>query len=153
MTSFRPNEVKLIYPQVKQSEQVRLVGPYQAFEFALQFYDEDTIQHHITTKVILLSGNSTVLGVVTISESAHTYDIVETKFILQAAILANAKSIIIVSNSPNGDIEPSEEEKELKNQIELAAYLFDIELADYLLINSETYYSFAENTIYKPCRK
>lgn len=41
----------------------------------------------------------------TVSESAHTYDIVETKFILQAAILANAKSIIVVSNSPSGDLE------------------------------------------------
>ena len=79
MKSFRPNEVKLIYPTVKQAEQVRLVSPYEAFEFALQFYDEDTIQHHITTKVILLSGNSTVLGVMTVSESAHTYDIVETQ--------------------------------------------------------------------------
>ena len=43
MKSFRPNEVKLIYPTVKQAEQVRLVSPYEAFEFALQFYDEDTI--------------------------------------------------------------------------------------------------------------
>lgn len=147
MKLFRPNEVKLIYPTVKQAEQVRLVSPYEAFEFALQFYDEDTIQHHITTKVILLSGNSTVLGVVTISESAHTYDIVETKFILQAAILANAKSIIMVSNSPNGNIEPSDAEKDLKNQIKLAAYLFDIELADYLLISSEDYYSFSDNNV------
>lgn len=147
MTSFRPYEVKLIYPQVKQSEQVRLVGPYQAFEFALQFYDEETIQHHITTKVILLSGNSTVLGVVTISESAHTYNIVETKFILQTAILSNAKSIIVVSNSPDGNLEPSEGEKELKIQIKATAYLFDIELADYLLISCEDYYSFADNNI------
>ena len=54
MKSFRPNEVKLIYPTVKQAEQVRLVSPYEAFEFALQFYDEDTIQHHITTKVIVI---------------------------------------------------------------------------------------------------
>ena len=147
MKSFRPNEVKLIYPTVKQAEQVRLVSPYEAFEFALQFYDEDTIQHHITTKVILLSGNSTVLGVMTVSESAHTYDIVETKFILQAAILANAKSIIVVSNSPSGDLEPNDAEKDLKNQIKLAAYLFDIELADYLLINNEDYYSFADNKV------
>ena len=43
MKSFRPNEVKLIYPTVKQAEQVRLVSPYEAFEFALQFYDEDTV--------------------------------------------------------------------------------------------------------------
>lgn len=114
---------KTHYPTVKQAEQVRLVSPYEAFEFALQFYDEDTIQHHITTKVILLSGNSTVLGVMTVSESAHTYDIVETKFILQAAILANAKSIIVVSNSPSGDLEPNDAEKDLKNQIKLAAYL------------------------------
>lgn len=147
MKLFRPNEVKLIYPTIKQAEQVRLVSPYEVFEFALQFYDEDTIQHHITTKVILLNGNCTVLGVVTISESAHTYDIVETKFILQAAILANAKSIIMVSNSPNGNIEPSKGEIELKNQIKLAATLFDIELADCLLINNEDYYSFTDNNI------
>jgi len=29
----------------------------------------------------------------------------------------------------------------------LAAYLFDIELADYLLINNEDYYSFADNKV------
>ena len=120
---------------------------FKYLPYGPQFYDEDTIQHHITTKVILLSGNSTVLGVMTVSESAHTYDIVETKFILQAAILANAKSIIVVSNSPSGDLEPNDAEKDLKNQIKLAAYLFDIELADYLLINNEDYYSFADNKV------
>ena len=83
----------------------------------------------------------------TVSESAHTYDIVETKFILQAAILANAKSIIVVSNSPSGDLEPNDAEKDLKNQVKLVAYLFDIELADYLLINNEDYYSFADNKV------
>ena len=61
---------------------------------------------------------------------------------MQAAILANAKSIIVVSNSPSGDLEPNDAEKDLKNQIKLAAYLFDIELADYLLINNEDYYSY-----------
>ncbi len=146
MKTFRPNEVKLVYPN-KSFEKTKVGDSLEAFEFALQFYDEDTIQHHITTKVILLNGNCTVLGVVTVSESAHTYDIVETKFILQAAILANAKSIIVVSNSPNGNIEPSDAEKDLKNQIKLAAYLFDIELADYLLIGSEDYYSFSDNKV------
>ena len=94
MKSFRPNEVKLIYPTVKQAEQVRLVSPYEAFEFALQFYDEDTIQHHITTKVILLSGNSTVLGVMTVSESAHTYDIVETKLYCRLPYLPMPKALL-----------------------------------------------------------
>lgn len=146
-TTFRPNEVKLVYPKVKQSELVRLASAPAVMEFISQFYDEDTIQHHITTKAILLNGNSRVLGVVTISESAHSYDIVEIKFILQAAILANAKSIIIVSNSPNGNLEPGKQEINLKAQIKAAAYLFDIELSDYLLISSEDYYSFADHNI------
>lgn len=145
--SFRPNEVKLIYPPVKQSEQVRLVGPFQAFEFALQFYDEETIQHHITTKVILLSGNCMVLGVITISESAHTYDIVETKFILQAAILANAQGIIVVMNCPDSDMQPCKEMHNLKMQIKAAAYLFNIQLTDFILISEEDYYSFSDNCI------
>lgn len=145
--TFRPNEVKLVYPKVKQSELVKLASASAVMEFISQFYDEDTIQHHITTKAILLNGNSRVLGVVTISESAHSYDIVETKFILQAAILANAKSIIIVSNSPNGNLYPDGQEINLKAQIKAAAYLFDIELSDYLLISSEDYYSFADHKI------
>ena len=48
---------------------------------------------------------------------------------------------------PTTDLEPNDAEKDLKNQIKLAAYLFDIELADYLLINNEDYYSFADNKV------
>ena len=83
----------------------------------------------------------------TISESAHTYDAVETKFRLKAGIHSNAKSSNVVSNSQDSSLEPSDGEKELKMQIKAAAYLFDIELADYLLISSEDYYSFADNNI------
>lgn len=147
MSKFRPNEVKLIYPSVKPEEQVRLVGPFQAFEYALKFYDEDTIRHHIITKVILLSGNCTVLGVVTVSDSAQTYNIMETKFILQAAILANAQGIIVAMNCPDGDVQPCKEMQDLKMQIKAAAYLFNIQLADFILISEEDYYSFSDNCI------
>lgn len=148
MESFRPDEVKLIFPTtIKSTEKPRLETSLEVFEFALQFYDADIIEHHISTKIILLDGGCKVLGVTTISESAQTYDIVETKFILQAAILANAQGIIVVMNCPDGVTEPCEDMQELKNQIKLASYLFNIELTDYMMISKEDYYSFSDNKV------
>lgn len=148
MESFRPDEVKLIYPtKVKPSQRIKLETTLAVFEFALQFYDADTIEHHTSSKVILLDGDCKVLGVYTVSESSHTYDIVETKFILQAAILANARGVIMVENCTSGDVTPNEEVKHLKCEIKLAAYLFDIELVDFMLISGEDFYSFADNKI------
>lgn len=148
MKTFRPNEVKLIYPTtMKSSERPKLENSLEIFQFVLQFYDADTIEHHISTKIILLDGGCKVLGVMTVSESAQTYDIVETKFILQAAILANARGIVVVMNCPDGNVHPCEDMQELKNQIKLASYLFNIELTDYLLISKEDYYSFSDNKV------
>lgn len=146
--TFRPDEVKLIYPTtMKSSERPRLENSLEVFKYILQFYDADTFEHHISTKIILLDGGCKVLGVLTISESSQTYDIVETKFILQAAILANAKGIIVIMNCPDGVVEPCEDMQDLKNQIKLASYLFNIELTDYMMISREDYYSFSDNKV------
>lgn len=142
--SFRPNEVKLIYP-IKELPKEKIENSLSAFEFALRFYDKDTIQHHLTTKIILIDSNNKVLGVATISESAHTYDIVEIKFILQSAILSNAKGVILVSNCTDEDVEPHKATDLLKEQIKKAVNLFDIQLVDYMLITHDNYYSYDDN--------
>lgn len=58
-----------------------------------------------------------------------------------------AQRIIIAHNHPDGEADPSENDKEWhKNLLEIADKL-EIEIVDHLIIGSNGYYSFAENEI------
>ena len=106
---------------------------------------KDTIEHHISTRVILLNGRNQVLGISTISEGALSYNITDIRFIVQLAALSNCKSVIVCINQPSGDIEPTKQDDELVQQVKIALSYIDVELLDYVLYYEEGYHSYSAN--------
>ena len=106
---------------------------------------KDTIEHHISTRAILLNGRNQVLGISTVSEGALSYNITDTRFIVQLAALSNCKSLIVCINLPSGDIEPTKQDDELVQQVKIVLSYIDVELLDYVLYYEEGYYSYSAN--------
>ena len=105
---------------------------------------KDTIEHHISTRVILLNGRNQVLGISTINEGALS-NITDIRFIVQLAALSNCKSLIVCINQPSGDIKPTKQDDELVQQVKIALSYIDVELLDYVLYYEEGYYSYSAN--------
>ena len=67
--------------------------------------------------------------------------------IARHALLCGAAGLVLLHNHPSGCIEPSEDDKKITRRIVAALELFDICVADHLIIGREGHYSFQEHGI------
>ena len=135
--------VELVYRR-KPTKKYKVESARDAYELLVSPF-KDTIEHHISTRIILLNGSNKVLGVSTVSEGALSYNITDVRFILQLAILSNCKGVIICINQPFGDLEPAKLDDELVEQLKIALSYVDIDLLDYILYCEDDYYSYSDN--------
>ena len=67
--------------------------------------------------------------------------------VFKTAILSNAKGIILVHNHPMSDMEPSEDDIAVTEQVSAAGNILGITLVDHIIIGEDgRVFSFAENT-------
>jgi DNA repair protein RadC len=96
-------------------------------------------------KVMLLNRANRVKGIITVGMGGTAACAVDSKIILQAALLSNSNGIIIAHNHPSGNLTPSEADKQITNTIKQACKFQDIALLDHLIITENGYYSFADD--------
>jgi len=96
---------------------------------------------------MLLNTRNQVIAVNYVSMGSLDGSIVTGRELFKAAVLANARSIILVHNHTSGDITPSKEDIEVTRKIAICGTLMDIQLLDHVIIGGYTgnSYSFLEN--------
>ncbi|MDM1465139.1 JAB domain-containing protein [Myroides odoratimimus] len=142
------SEIELIYKsKVKASERPRIDSSYSAFEIALKAWDENKIELLEQFKVLMLSNNNRVLGVLEISSGGITGTVVDLRLIFAALLKAKATAFILVHNHPSGKLQPSDADRQITQKIKQASQILDIALLDHLIITSESYYSFADEGV------
>jgi len=140
------SEVQIIYrTKVKASERPQIKCSKDAYELFMETWDLDTIEHHEEFKLMLLTRSNRVLGIASISKGGINGTVTDVRIVLQYAIKANASGLIVCHNHPSGNLQPSESDTAITRKIKDSAVLMDIQLLDHLIINSDTYYSFADN--------
>jgi len=143
---FKACEVALTYKsKVKASERYKISSSKDAFELLVNnFYSEDTIEHNESFKIILLNQGNKVLGVSSIAEGGISATVADTRIIMQAAILANASSIILSHNHPSGNTNPSSNDNRVTEDVKKACEIMQITLLDHLIVTAENYFSYAD---------
>lgn len=79
-----------------------------------------------------------------ISQGGITGTVTDVRLIMRKALELRAISIIICHNHPSGNMEPSQQDKEITYKIKEAAKFFDIQILDHLVIAGKNYFSFAD---------
>ena len=64
--------------------------------------------------------------------------------IMNRAILLKSSAIILAHNHPSGNLNPSEQDRDITARVKEACKLFDIMLMDHLIIANQLYLSFAD---------
>ncbi|APA92231.1 RadC family protein [Myroides sp. ZB35] len=142
------SEVELIYKsKVKASQRPQITSSYSAYQVALKAWDSNKIELLEQFKVLMLSNNNKVLGVLEASTGGITGTIVDLRIIFSALLKANATAFIIVHNHPSGKLAPSNADRQITRKIKEASKILDITLLDHLIITAESYYSFADEGI------
>jgi DNA repair protein RadC len=94
--------------------------------------------------VIYLNNANTILKTVQISKGGITSTEVDTRIVMQEAVILKATQIILCHNHPSGSVKPSKADIALTEKINKISRIMDIILVDHIIIHRENYYSFAE---------
>jgi len=146
---FNIVEVELHYKtKVKPADRPQITASTDARDILLTAFNEETFEHHEEFYILLLNRNNKVLGIKKHSSGGNAGCIIEAKFIVQAAILANACGVILCHNHPSGNIKPSEADKSITDKVKTGCSIFDIKVLDHIILGEHSkegnYFSFAD---------
>lgn len=146
MKNLKASQVVLSYKnEVKKEDRVKITMSENAYHLLVEdAFDENTIEHHVSVKAILLNVRSEVLGILDVAEGGINESPIDIRVVFQAAMLSNASAIILVRNSPSRSIVPGLEDKSSSNRFKEACRILGFTYHDYLIISPDKYFSFAD---------
>lgn len=107
-------------------------------------WEEGTLGHREQVRVLLLNRANKVLGIFLVSTGGLAGTVCDPKVVFQAALKANASSMILAHNHPSGELIPSEADRQLTRKLVQAGELLDIKVLDHLILTEEGYCSMAD---------
>jgi len=93
---------------------------------------------------LMLDAQNNVRGLQEITRGTLNATLVHPREVFRLAILHGAAGIVVAHNHPSGDVHPSAEDKAVTQQLNEAGKLLDMPLYDHVIINDDSYFSFAE---------
>lgn len=122
-------------------EKYRIKKSKDAFDlFFSQFEDLD----HEHFYVAYLNRANFVMRCELLSVGGLSGTVVDVRMILNRAILLKSSAMILAHNHPSGNLNPSEQDRDITARVKEACKLFDIMLMDHLIIANQSYLSFAD---------
>ena len=94
--------------------------------------------------VLLLNQSATIIDSVRIGVGGLTETVVDVRVILREALLKRATALILCHNHPSGNLRPSTHDDRLTRQVQEAAKLLNLSLADHVIFTDNGYYSYAD---------
>ena len=101
---------------------------------------------HEESWVLFLTAYNRLLCKEMITKGTLTSTLLDARTILRRALLNNAAAIILTHNHPSGNPTPSNSDIKMTSDIKEACHLMSITLIDHLIISTDSYFSFADNT-------
>ena len=124
---------------------IKISNSKDAFNILYPLFDLNTIEIKEEFLLLLLNRANHFLGWFKLSSGGTSGTVVDVKLVFMLALQTNACNLILCHNHPSQNIQPSEADKKLTNQIKEAGKLLEINVLDHLIIASNgTYFTFAD---------
>lgn len=127
-------EVQSALTQVRDSSQI--------YDYMLPDVRELT---HEESWAFLLNNAARIIKRVRISSGGRSETSVDVRMVLKAALLADATCLIFVHNHPSGNVNPSQDDRQLTKRLQEACRTMNLRLLDHVIVTDGAYYSFADN--------
>ena len=99
--------------------------------------------------VIYLNAAKYVISKECVSSGGLNATIMDCKMIVASALDRKAQALVLVHNHPSGNPRPGSEDIRQTAALRAALKPFSIELLDHVVFSDDSYYSFADETVYK----
>ena len=126
---------------VEQPERRQIRSAAQVYDYFYPFMRDLAVEE---CHVLLLNQSSVVIDSARIGVGGLTETAVDVRLILREALLKRATSIVLCHNHPSGNLRPSAYDDRLARQVQEAARLLNITLADHVIFTDAGYYSYAD---------
>lgn len=115
------------------------------YEFLMQIF-KDTVDHREVFVATFLNGRNDVLGYFVVGAGGFNSTTADPKLIFQVALKISASYIILAHNHPSGNKSPSEADLRMTRKLGEGARLLEMRVIDHLIVTSDGYYSFADES-------
>jgi len=101
-------------------------------------------EHIEFSYLLMLNRQNQILGYHQLSKGGMTGAVVDVRVIFQVALKSSSTSIILAHNHPSGNLDVSDADRKITNQIKQAGVILDIPLLDHLILTTDSYLSMAD---------
>ena len=115
-----------------------------AYRYFLNSWEQDQLDYCEKFKVMLLSRDNRVLGIVTISSGGLAGTVADPKMVFGPALKGAAASLILAHNHPSGNLTTSEADIRLTQKLKECGQALDLPVLDHLIVTRDGHYSFAD---------
>jgi len=145
---FSISEITIGYkPEFKPSDRPKITTSNHAFDIIRNQWKDGDIEYRESFAVLLLNRANHVLGINWISNGGLSGTVADPKMIFQAALKANASSIILAHNHPSGNLKPSDMDISLTKKLVKASQVLALPVIDHLIVGQDNYFSFADESL------
>ena len=136
-------EVQISYSShVKAKDRMKVNGSADAaaaFRIIWPAYD-----HIEFSYMLMMNRQNQIIGYHQLSKGGMTGAVVDVRVIFQVALKACATSLILAHNHPSGNLDTSDADRKVTNQIKQAGIILDIPLLDHLIMTTDSFLSMAD---------
>jgi len=138
------SEIGITYHNsIPTSEMQKITQSSAAYDLLRSIWN-DQIELYESFYVLYMNRANKVIGYRCISQGGISGTVVDPKAVFQAALLANASSLIMAHNHPSGNMQPSEADNKLTKKLIAAGKVLDIDVLDHLILDTNNFYSYAD---------
>lgn len=139
-------EMQITYStKVKAAERIAAITSEALADAFRKFYPDGTMEYCEIMYAALLDNQFRIIGIIRCSEGVLDSTPFNSKKIMQAALLCNAKAIAVCHNHPSGSLSPSSNDKEGTRKLMEMCRVMQYKFVDHIILTAESYYSFNDN--------
>ena len=137
MKLYQLKKIKSEFPcvQIKSSS--------DAANFIREFYSDD-IEIFESAFILLLNRANKTIGYAKISQGGITGTVIDVKIVCKYTIDSLASGVILCHNHPSGNLQASNEDKNVSKKIKESLTFIDSVLVDSIIITKDGYLSLAD---------
>ena len=128
-------------------EKVKIVSSNDAYKVISQFYFDD-MDIFESFFILCLNRNNQTIAYAKISQGGVSGTVVDIKLIAKYAIDCLASGVILAHNHPSGNLKPSPEDIKITQRAKEALEILDIQVLDHVILTSDGYYSFKDESMF-----
>jgi len=95
-------------------------------------------------KVLFLDSQNRVVEIENLFEGTLNASAIYPREIIQGAVKHNAAALIFIHNHPSGNPQPSDNDKQITQDLVFAGNIMQIKVLDHIIIGENRYFSFAD---------